>query len=204
MESDDTQAAPGQQPVKNGIHTLAQCVQFAIHRNAKRLKCAPRRVLRLPALCRRHGSGRQLCQLRSGMDWSLLPGSTDPARNLPGIGLLAIFPQNTAQFFTGKAVHKVCRCGAGLAHAHIQRRISLIGKPPRRFVQLMAGHAKVQQRAVQPRHAGTVQSGSSVAEIFLYDGCRQPGQPFACRRHGIRVLIQADQAACLQAGRNFF
>ena len=38
---------------KYGIQALAQGFQLSIHRNAKRLECAARRILRLPALGRR-------------------------------------------------------------------------------------------------------------------------------------------------------
>ena len=95
--------------------------------------------------------------------------------NLPGIRFFTIFPQDAAQFLTRQAVHKIGSRRASLTHAHIQRRVPLVREPPRNLIQLMAGYAKVQQRAVQPRHTGAVQHSGRAAKVRLYDNRGKPG-----------------------------
>ena len=63
----------------------------------------------------------------------------------------------------------------------------------------MAGHAQIEQRAVDRFNAQLLQSLSGIAEVDLHHGGRQARQPGPGRLHGIGVLIQRDEPAALLA-----
>ena len=104
-------------------------------------------------------------QLQGRFDGRILPCLHDPARDLPCERFFAVIPQNACQLFAALGVHKVrCRF-ALLAHPHVQRCIRTIGKAAGRIVQLMAGNAQIQQRAVDLVDAKAFQSLSGIAEV---------------------------------------
>ena len=86
--------------------------------------------------------------------WVRRRGRFDLPGDLPGIRLLAVFLEDTAQFRAGGGVHKVGGRGARLV-AHVQRRVALIQKPrgPRPAgVRKPPGPAA--RRPARPRQAG--------------------------------------------------
>ena len=168
-----------------------------VHCNAQRLKGAAGRVLVLAAFCRRHGAGHDVCQLQGRFNGSVFSCFHDPACDLPCKWLLAVIPQDARQLFAALGVHKVCRRLALLAHPHVQRCICPVGKSPGCIVQLMAGNAKIQQCAVDLVDAKAFQSLSRIAEVDLHHRSGQARQTGTRGLHGIRVLIQRDQASAL-------
>ena len=168
-----------------------------VHCNAQRLKGTAGRVLVFAAFRRGHGAGHDICQLQGRFDGRILPCLHDPARDLPCERFFAVIPQNACQLFAALGVHKVrCRF-ALLAHPHVQRCICTVGKAAGRIVQLMAGNAQIQQRAVDLVDAKAFQSLSGIAEVDLHHRGRQARKAGTRGLHRVRVLIQRDQPAAL-------
>ena len=184
---------------KNGVQPLFQCVQLMVYRNAQCLEGAAGGVFVLPALRRGHGAGHNIRQLQCRFNGGSFPGFHDPARDLPGEGLLAVIPQDAGQLLPALAVHEIGGRLTLLAHPHVQRGICPVGKAPGRVIQLMAGHAQIEQRAVDRFNAQLLQSLSGIAEVDLHHGGRQARQTGPGRLHGIGVLIQRDEPAALLA-----
>ena len=78
----------------------------------------------------------------------------------------------------------------------------MIGEAARRIVQLMAGHAEIEQGPVDRRDAKLRKDMGCLTEIDLYHLRRQTLEPFGGHCHRIRVLIERDQASCGQAFSN--
>ena len=86
MEGDHTQPSARGKVVEDGIQTFLQSVQLVVDRDTQRLKRAPRRILVLAPLRRRHGAGHDVGQLQRRLDGGRLAGLHDVAGDLPGIG----------------------------------------------------------------------------------------------------------------------
>ena len=167
MERDDAEPPAGGQAAENRLHPLVQGIQFPIDGNPHCLEAAAGGVLVLAALGRRHSGCNQVRKLQSRQNRGFLPCFHDFTRNLPGIRFLTIIAQDAGQFLTVQGVHQVCRGGPLLAHAHIQRGIRVIGEATLGIVQLVAGNAKVQQRAVDEGDLQFIQHAGGFAEVGL-------------------------------------
>ena len=200
MEGDDAQPPAGGQALEDRVQSFVQNIQFRIDGDAYRLEGAPRGVFGLAALRRGHRRSHDLGKLHRGGDGLLRPGCHDLARDLPGVGFLPVIAQDTGQFFTVQCVDKVCGGGALLAHTHIERRVRVVGKTTGRVVQLVAGHAEVQQSPVDRRDGEFREHARGVAEVRLYHPGGQALEPFGGGCHRIRVLVERDQ---LPGGQTF-
>ena len=72
-----------------------------------------------------------------------------------------------------------------------------------RVVQLVAGHAEIEQGPVDRRDAKLRKDAGGLTEIDLHHLRRQTLEPFGGDCHRIRVLIERDQTSCGQAFGNF-
>ena len=170
-----------------------------VDRNAQRLERAPRGVFVFAPLRRRHGTGHDIGQLKRCFNGGRLPRLHDLARDLPGKGFLAVIAQDAGQLFPALGVHEVGGGLALLAHPHVQRGVRPVRKAPGRVVQLVAGNAQVQQRAIDLLNAQLLQSLSGVAEVDLYHRGRQARQPRPGGLYRVRVLVQRDEPPALCA-----
>ena len=79
----------------------------------------------------------------------------------------------------------------------------MVGKAASRIVQLVAGHAEIQQGSVHRRDAQLREDTCRLSEIDLNHLRGQTLEPFGGDCHRIRVLIQRNQASCGQTFCNF-
>ena len=203
MEGDDAEPPARGQTVKDGVEPLVQGIQLGVDRNADGLEGAARRVLRLAALCRGHSGGDDLGQLQRGQDGPLRPRGDNFARDLPGIRLLTVVTQDAGQLLTVQRVDQIRGGGTLLAHAHIERRVGMVREAAGRVVQLVAGHAEIEQGPIDRRDAKLRKDAGGLTEIDLHHLRRQTLEPFGGDCHRIRVLIERDQTSCGQAFGDF-
>ena len=75
-----------------------------------------------------------------------------------------------------------------LIHAHIQRRVGVIGKTALGGIELIAAHAEVDHHAVDLLHAALGEQRLNVVKIPLHGGkIARRAEPF--RRRGKRVVV---------------
>ena len=84
-------------------------------------------------------------------------------------------------------------------HAHIQRRVRIVGKAPFRIVQLVGRDPQIQQNTVNLINTQIRQNPAHML-IVVMDQCDsvfKRGQPLTGRLQGIPVLIDPNQPAAL-------
>ena len=194
MEGDDAEPTTRGQAVEDSVQALVQGVQFGVDGDADGLEGAAGRVFGLAALGRGHGAGDQVSQLHGSQDGLFLPRGHNFTGNLPGVGFLAVVPQDAGQFLAVEGVDQVRGGRALLAHAHIQRGVGMVGEAACRVVQLVAGNAEVQQSTVDRRDVKLRKDTCCLAEVCLYHLGGQALEPFGGDCHRIRVLVERDQA----------
>ena len=129
------------------------------------------------------------------------PAVDDHAGDLPRPVFLAIVAEDARQFILGGGVDDVRRRSfLGGVHAHVQRRVFVIGKAALAAVELERGDAKVGEYAVKARVAHqfprVVEIAAYGAKIGGVSGVfPQKGRdPFAGGVDGVRVAVDAGHA----------
>ena len=202
MEGNNGESSAGIEGFKDTVQPFAQGIQLAVHSDAQRLEGAAAGVFVLAAHRGRQRRRDGIGQLQGGQDGLAFPQPHDMPGNRPGVGFLAVLPQDAGQFLPAGGVDQIGGSGAALAHPHIQRRVHPVREAPLPVVQLMAGHAQIQQCAVQPVNAQLPQHGGGIAEVGLHHSSGQTRQSLGGHLNGIRVLVQADEAAGGQPAGN--
>ena len=116
------------------------------------------------------GNGRvdDVHKLRGGQDGLNSAPVAEYTGDLRGPVFLAVVAQDGRDLLAGIGVYDI-RGGErrALVHAHVQGEIALIRKAARPFVQLVAAHAQIQQRAVEPVRAAFGQKRFCLVEIAV-------------------------------------
>jgi hypothetical protein len=129
LKADHRQSATGGQESERTLQTRLDCGQLIIGGDPQSLEAAGGRVRRSPT------SGTdpfdELGELARGGEGAIAALSLNFSGYLPGMPLVAQFPENVGQFTRRERVDKVCRgrAGSALIHAHVQRTILLEREP---------------------------------------------------------------------------
>ena len=206
MECDDTEPPSRSQPPCRSVYRLLQYVQFPVDLNPYRLKRALCRMRSILPRALRHSLFDDLHQPARRFNGPVLPFLYNKLRNTLRPSLLAICEYHAVEFFLVVAVYHVIRTERLVRiHAHIQRRILLVGKPSLPFIQLMRRYADIQQHPVYFFYSKPVQNTGNIAEIIPHE--RYPvlivPQPFPCRFLRVRILVYANEPAAFQPLYNF-
>ena len=126
---------------------------------------------------RGHGRTDDIGELKRRFDGLLLAVLANSLRDGGRIALLAVFKEDAAQLFIRIGIHDLARgqC-SGLVHAHIERRVLLIGKAAGGIVELRRGNAEVKEHPVHAADAQLTQHVVERAEVGVY------------QRHAIHIV----------------
>ena len=150
MEGDHAQPSARAEQAGKVAQRLLKRGQLVVDRDAQRLKGTPGGVGGvLLAKLLRDGRVDDLDQLPGGFDGMRLPPVAQHARDLHRPVFLAVVANDPCDFLLAPVVDDRAR-GKRLAliHAHVQRRVGVIGEAAAALVQLMTGHAQIEQRPV--------------------------------------------------------
>ena len=170
MERQHRQTAAGIQQIRHVFQRLFERVKLVVDRDAERLKRAARAVA---IILHAHffGNGRVHArhQIARRFQRFLRTVLADDLRDAHRPLLLRILAQNAGDVLRAPRVDDFARRQRLiLIHAHIQRRVRMVGKTALGGIQLIAAHAEVDHHAVDFRHAAGRQKRFDVVEIALH------------------------------------
>ncbi len=137
--------------------------------DAQALEDAHLGLQRVPAALAGHCFD-QARQFHCGAQRLFFPCSDDCTGDPGGVLFLAIFFENTRQFSLGQCVHHHGG-GQGLrpVHAHVQLRLLIETEAAGGIVQLVRGHAQIEDDPVYALDPAQRQFGAQPAEIAFYN-----------------------------------
>ena len=128
-----------------------------------------------------HGGANRGHQVGRGRE---RPPPHDGTRDAPREPLAAVLEQDARQLGLVRSVHEFGgRLAARRVEAHVERLVVLEAETALRFVQLIGGHAEVEEHRARPAHAMRGGHACEVAEVG------------ALERHAIAKRRQADTSA---------
>ena len=85
--------------------------------------------------------------------------------------ILPVIPDDPIQRLLIIVIHDIPRCQLlPLIHAHVKRRITLVGEPPLHRVKLIRGHTEIEDDAIYVLYALSPQCLSCIAVIIPDNG----------------------------------
>ena len=205
MERDDREPSARFQIFLRRVEHRRKLAQLVVHGNADGLKATLGRVLLFAQRARGHGRTDDIGELKRRFDGLLLAVLANSLRDGGRIALLAVFKEDAAQLFIRIGIHDLARgqCG-GFVHAHIERRVLLVGKPALRFVELRGGNAEVKKHPVHAVDAQLVQHSVERAEIAVdeRDLVQIIAEAAVCRFDRGLVTVKRNEAARRQAAHD--
>ena len=180
VEGDDGKPSTAFQIFLRGIEHRGKLAQLVVDGDADRLKTAFGGVLLLAQRRGGHRAANELRKLERRFNGFLFPLDNDPFRNSGGVALLAVFKENSSQFFIGVSIDDLVRgeCSSRV-HAHIERRVLLVGKAALCFVELRGGNAEVKEHPVHTVNVQLTQDLSEIAEVAVHE------------RHAVHIVRKA-------------
>ena len=190
MERDNAEPSPGAQERYGVLQRLAQRRQLVVDGNAQRLKRLLRGVARIPvAHFARNGGVYRAHQVARGRKRRARAMLHNHLGNARGPCFLAVVAQHAGNLLLAPGVDQfLCVKGLPPVHAHVQRRVRVVGKPPFGRVQLIGGDAQIQQNAVHGPNALRLKERAQVVKVSV-QGVKIP---VLCQAHpgGVqRVLV---------------
>ena len=177
--------AAGIQQLHHVLQRLFERVQLVVDRDAQRLKRAARAVA---VVLHAHLFGDGRVHARHQIARRLQRDLRDARRPL----LLRVIAQNAGDLRRAPRVDDLPRRQRLiLIHAHVQRRVRVVGEAALGGVELMAAHAEVDHHTVDFFHAALSQQRLDVVKIALDGGEVARRAEALCRRRQ-RVVVAVD------------
>src|SRR5580700_3278810 len=124
VEGDDPKTPTGPEDADCCLQASFEAFELVVHRDAKRLECARRRVNPLWPEPPRHHLLDELTKLRRGGDRGSLARSDDSVRDRSGESLVAVVADHGHQLVRRQGIDKVRRGDPGRrVHAHVERSV---------------------------------------------------------------------------------
>jgi hypothetical protein len=137
VEGDDPKTPTGPEDADCCLQASFEAFELVVHRDAKRLEGARRRVDPLRPEPPRHHLLDELTELRCGGDRRWLPGSDDSVRDRSCEALIAVVTNHRRQLVRRQRVDELGGGDAGArVHAHVERPVEAEAEAAGRVVEL--------------------------------------------------------------------
>ena len=196
MEGNDREPPARLEILLGGAEHRRKLAELVVDRDADGLKAPLGGVLLLAQRRSGHRRADEICQLQRGFDGLFRAVRTDLLRDGGRVALLAVFIEDAFELLIADGIDQLARGVArALVHAHIERRVLLIGKAARGIVELRRGNAEVKEHPVHAADAQLTQHVVERAEVGVYQrhAIHIVREPPLCRLDGSLVAIEGNE-----------